>query len=525
MARGGIVGPARKRGASSGDFASVAPREPVVLTIYLRHRQRVRRRPGSAADLAELSRRVSHRELEAERKQVLKRSIAEVRRFAKLHRMKVLEIDYLRRRVRLGSTASAVGQAFATHLKWSDESADSGRHYPVRKPSLPKRLGRIVHAVLGMDTRPLSLGRLRSHAEAGGSDGLLPTEMARLYGLDGIGRGAGQCVALIEPGGGYRDTDLAAACNAMRVPVPRIIPVEVGHGRNAPGADQKADLEVALDMQVVAGIAPEAQIAVYFTEAGAPGLVAGVCEAVHGPRVRPSVIVITWGQAEESWPPEARRALDAVLQDAVRLGITVVASSGDDFATDRMQDGQVHVDYPAASPYVLGCGGTLITLDATRTRIVKEVVWNELRQGTGGGVSSIYPVPAFQSGTTLPVSLNDGKSRGRGVPDVAAAAAQENGYRIVVEGAEVVNSGTSAVAPLWGAFIALINARRNKTLGFVNTELYAAPTLFNPITSGTNAGGFFKIGYEAQADGRWNACTGLGTPKGPEIIAALSAVA
>ena len=411
MARGGIARPARNSGASSGDLASVAPREPVVLTIYLRHRQR-RRRPGSAPDLAELSRRVSHRELEAERKRVLKRSVAEVRRFAKRHRMKVLEIDYLRRRVRLGSTASSVGQAFATHLEWSEEGAGGRRHYPVRKPSVPKRLGRIAHAVLGMDTRPLSLGRLRSHAEPDGSNGLYPAEMARLYGIDGIGRGAGQCIALIEPGGGYRDTDLVAACRAMGVAVPRVIPVEVGHGHNAPGADQMADLEVALDIQVVAGIAPEAQIAVYFTEAGAPGLIAGVCEAVHGSQARPSVIVITWGQAEGIWTRGAPAPTPYCRTPLTR--ITVVRSAGDDFATDKMQDGSTStIRRRVPTCWVRR---PLITLDAARTRIVEEVVWHELRNGTGGGISSVYPVPAFQSGTTLPVSLNDGKSRGRGSP-------------------------------------------------------------------------------------------------------------
>ena len=513
--------PASRESASSGDPSAFSPREPVVLTIYLRHRQRVRRRPGSAPDLAELTQRVSRRELLAERKRLLRRPIAELRRFARQHRMKVLEIDYQRRLVRLGATASSVADAFATSLTCVEEGSGRRCHYPARKPSVPRRLDRIAHAVLGMDTRALPL---RSHADAGGGSGLYPDEMARLYGIDNIGRGAGQCVALIEPAGGYRPEDVAAACRAMGLPAPRITDIAVGQGRNAVGVDRNADLEVALDIQVVAGVAPETQIAVYFTEGGGPGLVAGVCEAVHGSKARPSVIVITWGQAEESWDPEARRALDAVLQDAVRLGITVVTSAGDDFATDRVTDGQVHVDYPASSPYVLACGGTLIMLDATRTQIVDEIVWNEMRHGTGGGVSALYAVPAFQNGTALPVSLNDG-SRGRGVPDVAAAAAQQNGYRIVLDGAEIVNSGTSAVAPLWGAFIALLNARRRTTLGFVNASFYAAPGVFRRITSGTNAGGFFKIGYAADKDGKWSACTGLGTPDGPAIIAAFSAVA
>ena len=110
------------------------------------------------------------------------------------------------------------------------------------------------------------------------------------------------------------------------------------------------------------------------------------------------------------------------VQDAVRLGITVVATAGDDLASERMQDGKVHVNYPASSPYALGCGGTRITLDGARNAIMDEAVWNDNgERGTGGGISEEYVVPAFQTAARIPASLNDNKP-GRGVPDVAAAA-------------------------------------------------------------------------------------------------------
>jgi kumamolisin len=208
----------------------------------------------------------------------------------------------------------------------------------------------------------------------------------------------------------------------------------------------------------------------------------------------------------------------------------VLASSGDDLATDGFRDANgvpdgVHVDYPASSPYVLGCGGTQITLDGSQTRIVNEVVWNDGRaNGTGGGISVFYAVPGFQHGMTLPASLNDGKP-GRGVPDVAAAAAGTNGYRIILRNKEFVNGGTSAVAPLWGALIALLNEQRGATLGYAHQRLYQARKLLNPITSGDNKDTFLHLGYQAAPDGSWNACTGLGTPNGAAIITALTAVA
>jgi kumamolisin len=512
----------RKTRRSSGD-ASSPPDDRLTLTVYLRHRQKVRRRPGSGIDLTELTRRVTRDELEAERRRILKRPVERVRRFAGRERMKVVDVDFLRRTVRLSAKARDVERAFETKLAWSDEGS-ARCHFPAREPKIPRPLAAIAHAVVGMDTRPARLSRLESHGDPGVGAALFPSRIAGLYGIATAGRGAGQCIAIIEPAGGYDREDVAAACKAMNVPAPDIQEIMVGKGSNVMGANAKADKEVALDVQVVAGIAPEARIAVYFTELNEPGLVAGVAEAVHGPHARPNVIVITWGEPEELWPKDSRRALDAVLQDAARLGITVVTSAGDDLATERMNDAKVHVNYPAASPYVLGCGGTRITLDAAGNAITQEVVWNETGRGTGGGISTFYQVPDFQAGAKLPASLNDGK-RGRGVPDVAATAAQTNGYRIVLRGAEIVNGGTSAVAPLWGAFIALLNEQRGKPLGYVNQRLYDAPQLFKPITSGNNIDAESGLGYEAGPGPGWNACTGLGVPIGAAIVAALSAVA
>ena len=108
----------------------------------------------------------------------------------------------------------------------------------------------------------------------------------------------------------------------------------------------------------------------------------------------------------------------------------------------------------------------------------------------------------------------------RGVPDVAAAAASRPGYRIVFNGAEVVKDGTSAAAPLWAGLIAIANAQRGAPLGFLNSVLYANPSWFRAITTGDNRVG--DKGYEAGPG--WNACTGLGVPKGADIVAALAAV-
>jgi subtilase family serine protease len=115
------------------------------------------------------------------------------------------------------------------------------------------------------------LSRLHENTIADDGNGLLPSEIARLYALTAASRGAGQRIAIVEPAGGYEPDDIAKACAAMKIPVPQIVDIDVGSGGNNPGINAKADAEVALDIQVVAGVAPEARIIVHFTELSEPG--------------------------------------------------------------------------------------------------------------------------------------------------------------------------------------------------------------------------------------------------------------
>jgi kumamolisin len=512
------VGKTTRRKAKGAAGATDAHEARLVLSLHLKRPRRQRRRLGSAADLAELSRRISRKDLAAERKRALAKPMAALRRFAKTHRMKVLEVDPPGCRVKLSVQSGDAGRIFATTLR-RVEAGGVSYLYPVRRPRLPRALARFTDAVLGLDQRPVA-SRLRAMAGGNGRDGILPSEMARLYGMIVPGQGAGQCIGIVSPRGGYKPDDLKTACEAMGVPPPTVVEVNIGKGRNSFGADSEADKEVSLDLQVVAGVAPRARVVIYFTEPTEAGYADGVAQAVHDDVNRPSVIVFTWGESEDFWPKAARAALDATLGDAVRLGVTVVAAAGDDLATERRGDGEVHVDYPASSPYVLGCGGTEITLDAAGNAIAGEVVWNAGARGTGGGISDVFSVPSYQNGVDLPPSLNDGARR-RGVPDVAAAASETNGYRIVLNGSEVVTGGTSAAAPLWAAFIAALNGQRGEPLGFVNQLLYKNRAWLRPITSGNNM--MFGLGYSAGPG--WNACAGLGVPVGQTITAAVAAAA
>lgn len=457
---------------------------------------------------------ISRAELTSRRATQFTSDLAKLAAFATSHELGVVMADAARRLVRITGTAAQMEAAFGARLECATVEGVSSR---VRQGSLtlPHDLVDRVQAVLGFDTRPIATPKFVPYADAATAGSYLPTEIAALYGFPAIDA-TGQCVGIIELGGGFTDADNVAAFAAMGLPVPTIVAVPVSGGDNAPTGGAGADGEVALDIQVVGGAAPGARITVYFAPNTSQGFVDAITQAVHDADNNPSVISISWGSAESGWSGQAIAAMNAAFQDAATLGITVLAASGDSLATDGQPDGLAHVDYPASDPYVLGCGGTRI--ESSGGTLSSETVWNSNGSGTGGGVSARWPLPAYQVNAGVPAPAQGGAAR-RGVPDVSGDADPATGYRIVLGGRTGVIGGTSAVAPLWSALIAQLNAARGMPLGFVHPQLYAAADGFRDITVGSNYSG--GVGYAAGPG--WDACTGLGSPDGSALLKALAA--
>jgi hypothetical protein len=266
-----------------------------------------------------------------------------------------------------------------------------------------------------------------------------------------------------------------------------------------------------------------------------------VTAAVHDQTNDPSVLSLSWGgeefdsslaaefgAADSAGEQQYQDNMNDVFLTARSLGITVCVSSGDNGSAcaplnDPQQpwDGHAHVSFPASSPYVLAVGGTHIT--ATQNGPSEETWHPAANVGTGGGISRFFPLPDYQSGTVKQDAVNPAGGTGRGVPDVSADAAQESGYYVMVDGLTYpapklrpAVGGTSAACPLWAALIARMNQALNTKLGFVNPALYeigAASTAFYDITKGNNG--------DYDAGKGWDPCTGLGTPDGEALLAAL----
>ena len=364
----------------------------------------------------------------------------------------------------------------------------------------------MVEAVLGLDQRPVATSKSIRLRDAQTDAGNLPNAITQLYGFP-AGDGHGETIAIIELGGGVSQADTQAAFRAMGLPTPKVVSTLVDGATAVAGTDPNSDGEVALDVQVAGAGAPGATLAVYFAPNTDQGFVDAISQAAHDEAHMVSVMSISWGGPESGWTAQAVAAMTSAFQDAVDLGVSVFAASGDGLATDGQADGQAHVDFPASSPLVVGCGGTRL---ASAASAAGETVWNSNGGGTGGGVSALFPVPAYQAHVHLPASANPGAPGGRGVPDVSGDADPDTGYRVVVDGKVEVIGGTSAVAPLWAGLFALINAAAGKPVGQPHVALYDHKAAFNDIRHGDNRSG--TVGYAAAAG--WDACTGLGSPKG-----------
>jgi kumamolisin len=441
--------------------------------------------------------------------------LAKVESFAKDHGLAVEQVDAGRRVVVLAGTVAAMSKAFGVELSRYDHAEGSyrGREGAI---TIPADVQGIITSVHGLDDRPAARPHVRVASAAvtprqnGGP--YSPVEVATAYDFPTDGDGSGQCVAIIELGGGYTDSDLQAFFQNLGITEPQIVAVGVDGGTNNPNPADNADVEVALDIEVVGAVAPGARMAVYFAPNTDQGFLDAISTAVHDTANAPSVISISWGSPEVNWSDQSLQAFDQAFQAAALMGVTVCCASGDNGSSDGVSDGAAHVDFPSSSPHALACGGTQLSENAGT--ITGEVVWNQGGGATGGGISDVFDLPTYQASAGIPASANPGGRIGRGVPDIAGNADPATGYQIVVNGQTGTVGGTSAVAPLWAGLIARINSAVGAPAGLVNPLLYANPSALHDITVGNNGA------YNAASG--WDACTGLGSPDGKLVRQALA---
>jgi kumamolisin len=410
------------------------------------------------------------------------------------------------------------------------ENADQGEFRGREgRLSLPEDIDGLVTGVFGLDERRVA--RRSTTTPNAAATALTPADFETRYQFP-PGDGAGQSIAIAEFGGAYFPDDVRAFCQKYGRAIPAVTPVPVGYSlltvqqiEKLPRARQQEVLEesveVMMDVEIVAALCPAASISVYFAPFTQKGWIDLLNAVQAAPASVPVALSISWGLAEDSqnWSQSALQEINLRLQAAAMLGITVCVASGDDGAGDQVQDGKAHVNFPATSPNEL-----------TGTATAGEVAWwdtpgDRSVQGggsTGGGVSTIFPRPAWQA--VHVTSINAGSIDGRVVPDVAALAG-EPFYDLIFLGQDSPNGGTSAATPLWAALLARIAGAASSPVQsrFLTPQLYASTSGGLPVgavgcsdvTSGDNRSPGISAGYEAGPG--YDAVSGWGTPIGTKL--------
>lgn len=528
-----VSGSERKPLPGAKEVGTPSPDERIEVSVLLRPKRSYKAiqssnalKPVQPKDRQYLSREEFEKAYGADPKDVQK-----VETFAHEHNLTVMQVSLPRRTVVLAGTIAQLAEAFGVQMALYEHEGNTyrGRSGDI---SIPEELNGIVQGVFGLDNRRQARPRMRRRRPNLGATtrqaapAYTPSQVASLYNFPAGTDGKGQCIGILEFGGGYTQSDLQTYFSQLGIPEPSVTAVSVDGVQNqpSPGGDSP-DAEVDLDIEVAGGAAPGASIVVYFSNFTERGWVDALTTAVHDSVHNPSVLSVSWGYPEGqlTWTPQAMAAVNDALQAAAAMGITVCVASGDDGSRDEVDDGLAHVDFPASSPYVLACGGT--TLNSSGSTISSEVVWNDGANGgaSGGGISDVFPLPAWQSKANVPPSINAGHNVGRGVPDVAGDADPNTGYNVYSDGQGEVVGGTSAVSPLWSALIARMNQKLGKPVGFLNSLIYApavaTSAAFHDITSGNND--VSSVGAYSAAKG-WDACTGLGSPNGAALLTAIT---
>jgi kumamolisin len=482
-----------------------------------------------------------------------------IRAFAQHFHLSILAESAVERIVTLSGKAADFQKAFQVELR--THRFDSGKHYRGRVGPIkvPAEISKAVTGVFGLDNRTMfwntfRVGRVRDEAAAAGSTqkpgttvSYYANQLAKIYNFPTGVDGTGQNIGIVELGGGFTDTDLKTfyqKAGLTRVPKYTARPVK-GGGTNSPpqpGKPTDAAIEVMLDMEVAGTIAPGAEMFMYFVKEGTDQqILLGISAAVHDQQADLSVMSLSFGGAEYDvvtmgGEPGGKQAgqiqtnIDDLFQSAGHLGITVCVATGDQASSGWPQgpqappwDGKAHADFPASSPNVLACGGTHIVTPTPGKP--SEEVWHPAKnEGSGGGVSRFFPQPDYQKGIVTQTAKNPNGGLGRAIPDVCADAANESGYNVLCAGVWFNDSqklpgpigGTSAATPLWAGLIALINQSLDTRVGFINPLLYkigSPSSAFFDVVKGTND--------DYSAGPGWDACTGLGSPNGMQLLNSL----
>ena len=333
----------------------------------------------------------------------------------------------------------------------------------------------------------------------GGDNGLGPIAVANGYdmpvqhGCNGKGRTAG-----IAMSADYSNSDLSSYLSYFGITRTGTSTRVVVDGST--GASNSSDAEeTVLDIETIAGTSPGANVYLYeFPDLSSQHIEDGYNRAVSDNIVE--VLNSSFGGCETSDTAFATTT-NSIAQQGAAKGITFSASSGDSGSQEctAPDTGQ---SAPSTGPYFMSIGGTSITVTSTGA-YSSESTWS----GGGGGVSTVFSIPSFQSGLA-----GESSTSMRNVPDLAFAADPNTGTALFFNGAWAGPiGGTSWASPIFTSLQTQINQKQGARNGDVHSRIYTlfkntGYTNFHDVTTGNNGSFSAHSGYD-------NA-TGIGSAKG-----------
>lgn len=392
------------------------------------------------------------------------------------------------------------------------------------QPQIPAQLHALIASLSGLDSSVRFHSHHIMHTDSPKLlNGFTPQGLAAAYDFaplqNGNIYGDNQAIAFLELDG-YLLSDVQQYASNFNLGTINSSNTLVDGYNGTAGSNA---VEVELDMEIAAAVAPHAQQLIYEGPNTAQGFNDTINRIVTDNRT--SIVSISWGACETVTGSANMQTLDTIFAQGAVQGMSFFAASGDSGAYD-CQDLNLAVDYPASDPNVTGVGGTSLSVNSDGS-YKSESVWSNPLDvlhglkgaGSGGGLSSVWQMPAWQSGPGVQNSYSNGK---REVPDLAADADPGIGYAVyctvslsgcLLSGWLTVG-GTSAAAPLLAGSAALtdqyLTSQGKSPLGLVNPLLYAlynaqqAYPAYHSISTGNN------LYYPAT--GVYSLATGLGTP-------------
>ena len=445
-----------------------------------------------------------------------KKEVEQVKNLLEKNGFKSVSVDANRFLIHAKGNSIAINKVFNTEIRNFKDKNGKAFYAPSYELQVP--LGFAIQGVHGLDNAVTWHNHLRELPEGfnkSGEAGFTPAQINSAYSIPRNLSGAGQSIALFELDG-YNPSDILGYEKAYGIsPVP-LKNILVSGATGQAGASA---LEVVLDIELITAVAPGAkEILVYEGLNSTDGVLATYNRIANDNVAK--IVSVSWGASESSTPSSFLQSEATIFKQMAAQGQSIYVASGDSGAYDDGYD--LGVSDPASQPYAVSVGGTQLSIKSDGSYDT-ETSWNT-DGGGGGGISDVWTIPPYQVG--LANSQNQISGKMRNVPDVSLNSDPKTGYSVYFQGKWTQVGGTSCAAPLWAAFIALVNEQRGlnglPAIGFPN------PTLYQLGRGPNYAKDFHDIDDESTnmyypAVTGYDASTGWGTIQGAGLLDALTA--